>query len=110
MRHKVFLTKAAVKDINDIFSYIELGDSESKAHNVLNEIETRISSLEMFPSRGRKVEELSVVGIVASNIKQISFKPYRIVYKIDGLNVYVLMVLDGRRDLDEILIDRTISL
>jgi toxin ParE1/3/4 len=33
-------------------------------------------------------------------------KPYRLIYRVEGDRVYVPAVLDGRRDLEELLIRR----
>ena len=109
MPHNIVISKTAINDISEIIEYIEIFDSQNKANYVLNEIEKKISSLSILPSRGRQVDELIKVGIKVANIKQISFKPYRIVYKIDESDVIIEMVLDGRRDLDDLLVSRMIN-
>lgn len=110
MSHKVIVLKSALADIESIYEYIELNDSEAKANFVLEEIENKINSLGNLPSRGRQVEELSSQGLNNFNIRQISFKPYRVIYRIENDMVIVLLVLDGRRDLDDLILSRMMNL
>ncbi|MBA3017875.1 MAG: type II toxin-antitoxin system RelE/ParE family toxin, partial [Desulfobacteraceae bacterium] len=35
--------------------------------------------------------------------REIFFKPYRIIYRIDNENVYVYLIVDGRRDMQTLL-------
>ena len=35
--------------------------------------------------------------------REVFFKPYRIIYKVVGKNVYVLLIADGRCDLQTLL-------
>ena len=35
--------------------------------------------------------------------RELFFKPYRIIYRIVGRNVYVLLIADGRRDFQTLL-------
>ena len=35
--------------------------------------------------------------------REIFFKPYRIIYRIMKKNVYVLLIVDGRRDMQSLL-------
>jgi toxin ParE1/3/4 len=35
--------------------------------------------------------------------REISFKPYRIIYRVMAENVYVLVIADGRRDMQALL-------
>jgi toxin ParE1/3/4 len=90
-------------DISAIFSYIELCDSIRKAENVVHRLETHINDLSHMPDRGQYVKELYKIGLKESHIKEIHVKPYRVIYKIDKQSVYILAVLDGRRELDDLL-------
>lgn len=109
MPHSVILTESAINDLSSIYEYIELNDSISSADYVLDELEKLVFSLDTMPSRGRSVDELAKVGIKFEFIKQISFKPYRVIYRVDIKKVFVLAVVDGRRDLDDLLLSRIMS-
>jgi plasmid stabilization system protein ParE len=40
--------------------------------------------------------------------RELIVKPYRILYRIEGQTVYVLAVLDSRRDLEDLLLERLV--
>jgi len=45
--------------------------------------------------------ELVSIGI--KEYREIFFKPYRIIYRIIEKNVFVLLIVDGRRNMQELL-------
>ena len=53
------------------------------------------------PERGAYPKELVLLGI--REYREVFFKPYRIIYRILDKNVYVLLIVDGRRDLQLLL-------
>ncbi len=71
---------------------------------IADRIERVVHSLEALPDRGRVVPELERRGIAA--YREIIAKPYRIVYRVVGPEVWILAIVDGRRDLDELLYER----
>ncbi len=101
MTFTVLLTEAAVIDLEDIYTYISEHDSPQKADYVLDQIEKKFVSLSELPERGVYPKELQSLGI--RDYRQISFKPYRIIYRIDNENVYVYLIVDGRRDMQTLL-------
>jgi toxin ParE1/3/4 len=106
MKYKVVILSEAEDDIFDIYRYILSNDSKDSANYVFEKIEEMCLNLEEMPERGHIPPELERIGI--SNYREIHFKPYRIIYEIDGKKVFVHCVLDGRRDLQEILQRRLI--
>ena len=44
-----------------------------------------------------------------SRYREIFFKPYRIIYRVMGDNVYVLVIADGRRDMQALLLRRLLQ-
>ncbi|MBI9084032.1 MAG: type II toxin-antitoxin system RelE/ParE family toxin [Desulfobacterales bacterium] len=54
-----------------------------------------------FPERGVGPKELQALGIL--DYREIFFKPYRILYRVMAKSVYVLMIADGRRDIQRLL-------
>jgi toxin ParE1/3/4 len=101
MNYRVFLVSDAEEDIFEIVSYIASNDSVGRANNILGKLQETCSSLEHFPHRGHVPPELEKIG--GYNFLQIHFKPYRIMYTISNNRVFVLCVLDGRRDLQDLL-------
>jgi toxin ParE1/3/4 len=60
-----------------------------------------------LPERGRIVPELREQGIIL--YREIILAPWRVIYRIVGQTVYVLAVLDARRNLEDILLDRFVG-
>jgi len=101
MSFRVFLTDDAARDPEDLYDYIERHDVPGKADHVLEQIEKGFTSLSANPERGAYPNELSAIGI--REYREIFFKPYRIIYRVMAESVYVLVIADGRRDMQTLL-------
>ena len=103
-RFEVFLLDIAEQDIDGIYRYVTLRDSAEKAAKLSQNIEQVILSLETSPLRGHYPPELERLGV--REYREVFFKPYRILYEVAGGSVFIHCVLDGRRDLRDILQQR----
>ena len=101
MSYQVFLTDDAAHDLEDLYDYIEFHDAPEKADYVLEKIEETFSSLADTPERGAYPSELLAVGL--REYREIYFKPYRVIYRIIAQHVYVMVIADGRRDMQALL-------
>ena len=101
MKYRVYITQAAQDDLFDIYKYILINDSPQAGGHVVDKLEELCLSLDQTPQRGDIPVELSRISV--SNFRQLHFKPYRIIYGIDGDKVYVHCILDGRRDFRDLL-------
>jgi toxin ParE1/3/4 len=101
MPFKVFLTHYAARDLEELYDYISHHDTPGKAERVLERIEKTFGSLSESPERGSYPKELLTLGIRI--YREVSFKPYRIIYQVSGKSVHVLLVADGRRDMQTLL-------
>lgn len=104
MSFAVLLTHDAVNDLNNLYNYIALHDTSEKANRVIDQIEKTFASMSELPERGAYPKELLVLGI--REYREIFFKPYRIIYKVVTNTVYVLLIADGRRDMQILLQER----
>ena len=102
---RVRWAEAAVRDLEELVSYIT-ADSPINAERILDKLKGRAGTLESAPSRGRVVPELAHFGL--RSWRELIVKPYRIIYRIDESPVNVLAVLDGRRELEDLLLERLI--
>ena len=91
---EVILSPWADQDLEELIRYIGRHDSAEQARHVLD-------SLSTLPERGPIVPELSALGI--TRYRQVFFKPYRIVYRVQDTYVRVLLIQDGRRDMKTLL-------
>lgn len=101
MPFSVLLTNDAAHDLNELYDFITGHDSPRKADYVLDQIEKTFSTLSEFSERCVYPKELLKLGI--REYREIFFKPYRIIYRVINKNVYVLLIVDGRRDLHSLL-------
>jgi len=106
MKYRIVLVESAEWDIYDIHLYIEFNESPERADTILDGLERSIAALADMPERGHIPPELERIGI--RDYREIHFKPYRIVYAIDGDCVIVHCVLDGRRDMQTLLQQRVL--
>lgn len=106
MRVRVYLVADAERDLLDIYRYVAQNDSIEKADRLLENLEKTIMKLETMPLRGHFPPELERIGVL--EFREIFFKPYRIIYQVVKSDVYVHCVLDGRRDLQDLLQKRVL--
>ncbi len=97
----VQLTDDAARDLEEICEYIDQHDAPDSADHVLEQIEKAFTGLSEYPQRGNYPKELLDLGI--REYREIFFKPYRIIYRVTGNNVSVLVIADGQRDMRTLL-------
>ena len=112
MSFEVVLTAAAAADLLELADWIARHDSPAKAAHVVDRIEAAFSALGRLPLRGAHPRELLELGV--RDYRETSFKPYRIVYRVEtrrveGSRVIVELIADGRRDLQELLARRLLG-
>jgi len=104
-RFRVLWAEEAVQDLEEIVSYIA-ADSPVNARSLLTKLRGRVDALDTSPMRGRVVPELARFGI--RSWRELVVKPYRIVYRVAEAEVFVLAIFDGRRDLEDVLLERLV--
>ena len=72
------------------------------ANYVLEQIDKAFSKLSEFPERG-VYPNPELLAMEIREYREIFFKPYRIICRVMNKNVYVLLVVDGRRDMQSLL-------
>lgn len=107
MRYEVMLTENAFYDLENIYDYIAKHNDPVNAEYVLNGMESVIESLSTLPERGSYAKELLELGI--KEYRQIFFKPYRVIYKFIDPIVYIMLIVDGRRDMESLLTRRLLG-
>lgn len=106
-RYEVLLTEGAEQDLEDLYDYIAEFDCAANANRVLDRLLEVAQSLAQFPERGTYPKELLELGI--RDHRQTSFKPYRIIYRVLDLKVYIHLIVDGRRDMQALLSRRLLG-
>ncbi len=101
MPYPVGMTDDAARDLDELYSYIDRHGEPGKADLVLERIEKVLASLAKTPERGAYPRELLDLGI--REYREVFFKPYRIIYRVIGDGVFVLLIVDVRRDMQSLL-------
>ena len=96
-------TKTAKADLKEIVDYIA-EDSVKIALEKLDLIQSKVSALRFNPGLGRKIPELAEYSDMS--YREIVVYPWRVIYQVKESSLSVLMVLDGRRNLQDILFKR----
>lgn len=133
MSYDVLLTQSAERDLETIYDYIAENDTQANANYLLDKGEsvslsptlsrTRAreqtnrcanptlseiaATLADFPERGAHPQELLDLGI--REYRQVHFKPYRLIYRVIGKQVLIYLIVDGRRDMQTLLMRRVLG-
>jgi len=101
VKYAILFTETALLDLAELHLFVELNDSPSRADRLLDVIEETIASLDSMPQRGHIPPELERLGM--HDFREIHCKSYRIIYEVIDREVIVHAVVDGRRDLRDLL-------
>jgi plasmid stabilization system protein ParE len=106
---KINWTPDGVDSLNEILDYYHNKASESVADNIYGKILKEIELLKSENVWTKQTQELKDIGI--QDIYELTINPWKVYYKISGDNkrIFILFVLDGRRNLEEILISKVID-
>ncbi|MEW5953780.1 MAG: type II toxin-antitoxin system RelE/ParE family toxin [Bacillota bacterium] len=102
---QVFWTQTAQQDLKRIIEYIAAA-SEIQARRIYPAIKQKVDNLQHISLQGRIVPELRHYSVLT--YRELIKPPWRIIYKIEENTVWVLAVIDGRRNVEDILLDRFI--
>jgi plasmid stabilization system protein ParE len=104
-KYDLIWAAVAENDLKEIIEYIAI-DSPAEASRAFKKIKQKASRLYTLPERGRIVPELQDQSILF--YRELIVRPWRIIYRISEMKVYVLSVLDARQNVEDILLKRLI--
>jgi toxin ParE1/3/4 len=88
---QIIWTSTAINDLNSIAEYIEI-DSELAAAKFIKEIIVKAEALSFHPLKGRPIPEK-----IPGDYRQILHKSYRIIYRVEGLNIYISSIYHQKK-------------
>ena len=106
-RFEVELTEGAEGDLKAIHAWLVEHRSAEDADALLDAFLDQVGTLERFPLRGGVPKELDALGI--REFRQILMAPYRLIYRVIGDTVFILVIADGRRDMQTLLEQRLLN-
>jgi len=109
-RYAVQLTAGAEQDLDEIIGFVAAHDSPAKAEGLLDRVLATADTLRTAPQRGSIPRELLALGL--REFRQTMFKPYRLIYVVREAprpTVTIVVIADGRRDMNALLQRRLLS-
>ncbi len=101
MRFAVEITEGAEADLKAIHRFMCEVRGADDVDVLLDRLIEKIKLLEEFPLRGNVPKELDGLGI--NDVRQTLLYPHRLIYRVLGSTVYILVIADGRRDFQALL-------
>jgi plasmid stabilization system protein ParE len=98
--YRIVWTDNAEAMLDEIIAFIA-EDSPKSACKVLGRIKSRIEKLDQSPQGGRYVPELLEFGL--RTYREVIVKPWRIIYRVGKRTIFILIVIDSRRNVSEYL-------
>ena len=101
MHYRVRVTEGAERDLAEIVAFLARREGTLVAERVLDELLEAAAQLARLPERGAPPKELLSLGL--RDFRQAIVPPYRLIYRVLGRQVFLLLVADGRRDFQSLL-------
>ena len=96
---------SAQADLEEIIEYIAQ-DSVQVAMTKTSQMQEEVSRLKKFAKQGRIVPELERIGVTI--YRELIFHPWRLLHRSERERVYIIAVIDGRRNVEDVLLRRNI--
>ena len=106
--YQVSITQGAEADISSIVDYLLTQNEAELAAQLLQEFAKAFNSLEQLPHRGHFPPELA--ELPNKHIRELHVSVYRLIYRIIEQDVLILFVADGRRNIQQALVNRALRL
>jgi toxin ParE1/3/4 len=107
MKFKILWSYDAKSDLIEIITYIKERSGSEIARKIYNKVRNQIGKIILYPESFRAVPELLDIGV--TEIKELVESPWRIFFRIDNNEIKILTILDGRRNIEEILYKKMID-
>ncbi|KUR80342.1 type II toxin-antitoxin system RelE/ParE family toxin [Novosphingobium sp. Fuku2-ISO-50] len=101
VHYAVELTAGATRELEDIVDHLAALRGADDAAVLLDAFLESIATLERFALRGAVPQELDALGI--REFRQILLGHFRLIYRVIGERVVILIIADGRRDMRALL-------
>lgn len=105
-RYRVEWAPVAQTDVNEILEFIASRDCIDAAMDVYKKLMSRIETLVSRPERCCVPPELQQLGVFEYH--ELVVSPYSVFFRVHGNQVGIIAVLDRRRDLEGLLVQRAL--
>jgi toxin ParE1/3/4 len=107
MEYKINWSKDAGEEFIEIISWYKYNVGKNIAQKIYSKINVQIKKLKDMPGIGKTVQILKDIGV--NDYRQIVQDNWIIYYKVEGQNINIISIMDGRRNLEEILYKKIID-
>jgi len=107
MKHEIIWSKDAGDELADIISYIKENTGRITAEKIYTKIISKIKQASENPEGRRIAPLLREFGI--TYIHQLNINPWIVFYKAADDRMEIISIIDGRRNLEEILYKKIID-
>lgn len=101
--NRIVWATVAADDLREIVDHLRI-DSLEAARSFVERVDSATKRLGTHPRIGRVVPELQRQNI--TRYREVILSPWRLFYRIEPDTIYVVSLLDGRRDVEEVLLRR----
>ena len=105
-RYQILWTPVAMEDMDEILAYIAARDCVDAAMAIYERLMHKIETLTSKPTRCRIPPELREIGV--SEYHELLVAPYSVFFRVYQKSVGIIAVLDRRRNLEELLVERAL--
>ena len=101
MKYEIIWSKDAGEELFEIISYIKYNTGKNTADQIYSKITKEIKRVSESTAKIRVAPLLKEIGI--NHIYQHNIDPWIIFYKTEKNKMLIISIIDGRRNLEEIL-------
>ena len=107
MKHEIIWSKDAGDELAEIVSFIKFNTGKMTAKKIYTKIINEVDKISENPEGRRIAPLLREFGI--NYVHQINISPWVVFYKVENKKMEIISIIDGRRNLEEILYKKTID-
>jgi toxin ParE1/3/4 len=107
VKHKIIWSKDAGDELAEIIAYIKYNTGKMTAEKIYKKIMAEVENVSGNPEGRRLSPLLKEMGI--TYIHQLNISPWIIYYKVENNTMLIISIIDGRRNLEEILYKKIIE-
>jgi toxin ParE1/3/4 len=107
MKYKITYSKDMGEELSEIILWYRYNAGVNTAKKLYVRIKAHINKLKDMPGTGKPVQILKDIGV--NDYRQIIIDHWIIYYKIEEKYITVVSIIDGRRNLEEILYKKIID-
>jgi toxin ParE1/3/4 len=101
VKYEIIWSKDAGDELAEIISYIKYNTGKMTAEKIYNKIINKVNQISENPEGRRIAPLLREFGI--NYVHQLNINPWIIFYKVEDKKMEIISIIDGRRNLEEIL-------